>query len=862
MSYIVVENFSAGLDTRRHPLTARPGTLQTLKNAHVSRGGEIEKRKKFVKKFEFSSGMTFGMLASSETIYVFGSTPGSFSVPAGLTFQRLYHPDGHLTPNHYVNEIVYATLYGGKPFVIAKFGTGDVYPYYDGVIVKDFVNGIARSAMANLDGFATHLASCVGDGYTATATGSTLTITGPSSIDYDLSIKIDAPMTATVSVNTAYVAPVLESLAKASFAITAGTFKPAQKVKTLQNAHIDNSKVTGIYAGGTVAGGGVEITGVTGAGFDMNSPPTNPDAYDVGQKVAWSLVYFINQNTSVSGFSGKYYNGGYRSGNDLGGIEVYAPYKFDDDNPTILYNNKEVWIEFNNNPTVNSAISEVIDVSTITASPYNTGRFIAKYGILSGGVLNGIESITVDGVEALGKTIFWNNSNTDTMNAISTQINTYTSTSEYYASVSESKVIMTGAAGTGATLNGHQLIITTVGDVVASGITKFDGGVTAVPANSKKYAIVLGGTFAAGKTATITVIPKLDPNNPIYFGATRVGISNPLAALTFKSKEHIVSGSTLFFSGVNDPTKWGFNGVGAGFINLSNNSGGNENLTGLALYQGKLAAFARRTVQIWAIDPDPANNVQGQVLSNTGAIGAKSIISIGEIDVFYLSDSGVRSLRARDASNAAIVNDVGTPVDNLVLTDLAELTESEKTKCPCVIEPIDGRYWLAIGSKIYVYSYFPGSQVAAWSTYEPGFEPEHFTTKDGRVYVRPKRGTDGVDPNSECIYLYGGDSGNEYDECEVEVVLPYLDGGKPAHMKTLNGIDMTCEGYWKVYIGMDPLATSARDLIATVNQPTFSLGRIMAAGQGTHVGVRLVNNTSGYARLANLIAHFDLNEAN
>ena len=869
MSYIVVENFSAGLDTRRHPLTARPGTLQTLKNAHVSRGGEIEKRKKFVKKFEFSSGMTFGMLASSETIYVFGSYPGSFTVPAGLTFQRLYHPDGHLTLNHYVNEIVYSTLYGGKPFVIAKFGTGDVYPYYDGVIIKDFVNGITRSAMGNVPGFGQHLASCIDSGYTGVYTiwspDDTLTITGPSGVDYDLSIKIDAPMTASVSVSTAYVAPVLESLATASFAITGGTFKPASKYRLMREAHIDNAKVTGIYSGGSVAGGGEEITGISGSGgFDMYSPPIGPggDFGDPGERVAWALTYFINQNTVNTGFSAKYVFEGYRSGHDIASITMYAPYKFDDNDPTILYNDKEVWIEFNDNPTLNSAISEVIDVSTITASPYNTGRFIAKYGVLSNGVINGIKSITVDGVETLGKTIFWNNSNTDTMNAISTQINTYTSTSEYYASVSESKVIMTGATGTGATLNGHQLIITTVGDVVASGITKFDGGVTSVPANSKKYAIVLGGTFAAGKTATITVTPKLDPNNPIYFGATRVGISNPVSALTFKSKEHITSGSTLFFSGVNDPTKWGFTGVGAGFINLSNNSGGNEVLTGLALYQGKLAAFARRTVQIWAIDPDPANNVQGQVLSNTGAIGAKSIISVGEIDVFYLSDSGVRSLRARDASNAAIVNDVGTPVDNLVLKDLESLTDTQKTKCPCTIEPIDGRYWLAIGSKIYVYSYFPGSQVAAWSTYEPGFEPEHFTTKDGRVYVRPKRGTDGSDPNEETIYLYGGDSGNEYDDCEVEVVLPYLDGGKPAHMKTLNGIDMTCEGYWQVYIGMDPLATSARDLIATVNQPTFSLGRIMAAGQGTHVGVRLVNNTSGYARLANLIAHFDLNEAN
>ena len=438
------------------------------------------------------------------------------------------------------------------------------------------------------------------------------------------------------------------------------------------------------------------------------------------------------------------------------------------------------------------------------------------------------------------------------MVALANQINTFTSSTEYIASVSNSKVVMSGIAGSGKSLNGHIISITIIGNVVASAITKFDGGADAVPGNSKHYTITLGGTFATGRNITISAAPTLDANNPFYWGATRVSQSVPVSALTFKSKEHITSSSLLYFSGVNQPTKWGFNGVGAGFINLSNNSGGNEVLTGLALYQGNLAAFARRSVQVWHIDPDPANNVQGQVISNTGAIGASSIVSFGEIDVFYLSDSGIRSLRARDASNAAVVNDVGTPVDNLILTDLAGLTDAQKAACPAIIEPIDGRYWIAIGSKIYVYSYFPNSQVAAWSTYEPGFSVSKFTTKDGRVYAR----------SGNTIYLYGGTTGTEYDNSTVEVILPYLDGGKPAHIKTLNGIDMTCEGYWQVYIGMDPLAVSARDLIATVNQPTFSLGRIMASGIGTHVGVRLVNNTSGYARIANLIAHFELNEAN
>jgi hypothetical protein len=80
-------------------------------------------------------------------------------------------------------------------------------------------------------------------------------------------------------------------------------------------------------------------------------------------------------------------------------------------------------------------------------------------------------------------------------------------------------------------------------------------------------------------------------------------------------------------------------------------------------------------------------------------------------------------------------------------------------------------------------------------------------------------------------------------------------------MKTLMGLDMTCEGEWAVEIGMDPISPNARDLVATVSQPTFTLGRIQATGMGTHVGVRMVNQSPGYARIANLITHFDFNES-
>lgn len=687
MAYLVVENFSAGLDTRKHPLTAKPGTLQLLKNAHISRGGEIEKRKKFAT-FASLPASTFGMEASADTIYVFGSIAAP-TMPTGTTYQRLQHPDGQA-----MTEVVYSTLYGGYPFVLAKFSDGKSFPFYNGSIIGDFTSGVTRSSMGTATALATHLAGVVNSaasGYTATSSGATVTITGPASAEFSPSFTADSPLTVTTATIQTAKAAVAEVVAEGSFIVTGGT--------------------------------------------------------------------------AVSG-------------------------------------------------------------------------------------TNMITSVKIDGVEVLGASVDWTASNSATMTAVASQINTFTSSVEYVASVESSKLVIRAVAGSGTSGNGKIISVTVAGNVTVGSVVSLAGGKAGVAAVSQKstYAIA---NYADGKKITLIVTPTLDSANPLYFGATRVADVQPISALTYKTKAHVTSSSTLFFSGVNQPTKWGVNGTGAGFINLSNNSGGNEVLTGLATYQGNMAAFSRRTVQIWNIDVDPVLNKQGQLLSNTGALGAGSIVSVGDIDVFYLSDSGIRSLRARDASNAAVVNDVGTPVDGLILADMAGMTDAQKSACPAIIEPIDGRYWIAIGSKVYVFSYFPNSQVSAWSVYEPGFSITKFTTKDGRVYAR----------SGDVVYLYGGMNNAEYDNSTVELILPYLDGGKPAHMKTIEGIDMTCEGTWSVEIGMDPLAPNARDPISTVSQPTFSLGRLMVSGIGTHVGIRMVSSSNGYARLANLIVHFKLNES-
>src|SRR3546814_10289233 len=97
------------------------------------------------------------------------------------------------------------------------------------------------------------------------------------------------------------------------------------------------------------------------------------------------------------------------------------------------------------------------------------------------------------------------------------------------------------------------------------------------------------------------------------------------------------------------------------------------------------------------MDPDPDLNVLTQRLQKTGTFAGKSALSYGALDVFYLHSSGVRSLRARDSSNAAYVNDVGIALDPEIRAYMKTLTAAQREAAIAVMESQDGRFWLAIG---------------------------------------------------------------------------------------------------------------------------------------------------------------------
>lgn len=232
--------------------------------------------------------------------------------------------------------------------------------------------------------------------------------------------------------------------------------------------------------------------------------------------------------------------------------------------------------------------------------------------------------------------------------------------------------------------------------------------------------VVVSGTFALNDTFSIALTtPSLAQNRVLGNGF--ITNANPTFVLTFKKKIYLVGdGTNLFFSALQSPST--FNALpsnGNGFMDLSSEYGFSEDVQAVAIYQGKLAVFARRSIQVVGVDPDPAFYSVPQTLENIGTVNGNSVRSIGDTDVLFCSDSGIRSLRVRDSSGNLTPADLGTPIDSLIQ---ARLLSAGTSQMASIVEPISNRYWLSIGNLIYVFSYFPSSGITAWSTYVPSVE--------------------------------------------------------------------------------------------------------------------------------------------
>ncbi|MEC5291591.1 MULTISPECIES: hypothetical protein [unclassified Aurantimonas] len=581
---------------------------------------------------------------------------------------------------------------------------------------------------------------------------------------------------------------------------------------------------------------------------------------------------------------------------DLYAGKVYAVGEFADGSRHHFYDGTRVVDWFDGRAR---AQFTVVDGAVAPATKAS-GRFEVTGGTSSPGV-NRVTSIQINGVTITGGPVDHTGNNASTASALAASINGFTSSPNYTASV-DGQIVVVTAVATGPAVNGNTIVVNVGGDVTGANLSAMTGGAdaqasrleslsvngvpiiasgvnwatsdnvtadaiaaavngltstpdysaTVVDANVNIIAADAGtGPNGYPVTATVSGGLVLAPSTGLQMaqGAAADGGFTPGAFVkTIGSKVYSTSGPNMHYSGIKEPTKWATDTTGAGFIDMSSETSGSEELTALAKYQDFVAVFAERVIQIWVVDPDPANNNQAQVLNNTGTASPRSVTQFGDADLFYLDETGLRSIRARDASNAAATEDIGTPIDTLIAAALIDLTDNERAEINGAIEPRDGRFWLSIKDTVFVFTYFSTAKVSAWTTYKPGFDVERLVPFRRRMFVR----------SGDVIYAYGGLADTlAYDATVAVARIPYLDANEPTRKKHLTGFDAAADGNWEFYVGMDPDDLTTLDKIGALASTSYNHGSVGLYAEATHFSILAKTTGDGAARLGAMVVHFE-----
>lgn len=279
MGYLVLEDFRGGLDARKFRLAAPAGTLTEAINGHITSGAEFEKRKAFVRVANPTEATslpagTFWLLPVATGILAFGSDDlAGADYPAGFAYQRLQHPSvlfgsTYSAGNHAMTEVLWAEVYGGKAFVIARFADTRAFCYFDGTLVSDFTAGLILPHLAahNVN-IATHLVSLIDALENYSAVQVTMTVTGTAAGSGG-KVRLTYTPAQTIPTGTKVRVSGVGGTVEANGDLLTATF--------VDSTHIDLDATTyanAWTAGGTIVTALLDVTGPVGVDYDLELTP-------------------------------------------------------------------------------------------------------------------------------------------------------------------------------------------------------------------------------------------------------------------------------------------------------------------------------------------------------------------------------------------------------------------------------------------------------------------------------------------------------------------------------------------------------------------------------------------------------------
>jgi len=789
LAYTAISDFKYGMDRRRPQDSGVPGTLWLLKNAVITRGGDIERAKKFVEVFALPTG-TFGLFSVRRQRYVFGSGSTPAGMPVGVRYQQLASPSAAD-----MTAMLDARGFDGKVYAVASYADGNVHHFYDGVRVTAW-DGIADSA-ATFTSVAARLADLIDaeSAYSAQAFGDTVEIT------------------AAVPGTTFTAVPSATDNGATTNPTAVGTEVQANVAAVAEVRATGSVEITG----GTAGAGANRVTSVTVDSAELLATAVNW----VGShaSTANALAVEINNNTVTHGFSASAASGVVTI---TAAIGTGATPNTDVVASTVSGDVTTSDTDMSGGVDAVAAVARIYTVD-IGADEKAAGTVTVTGGTSSAGV-NKTSSITIAGEELLSASVDWTTSHDDTATAIAADISSGAGTHGFTAAAIGAVVTITSADGEGRTLDETVITVTNAGDV-----TTTETDMAFINHADDLWKITLDGDA---------------------YQTTGRGSATGTSANVGGNRVFAVAGTLLRYCKINDPLDWTDTSPssGAGFINIANQAEGADTLVGAAKYEQLTAIFARNAIVTYDLQADMTLSAIAQTLDNTGTSAPRSIVSYGANDVYYLDETGVRSLRTRSAIDSAYASDVGSALDPFVQGLIAEVGAGVAAKACAVIEAIDGRFMLALGRYIVVLSQFPSSNIVAWSYIDFGAEISDLVRVDRAIYLR----------SGDKIYAYGGVDGTVYpdaDEFTVEAVTPFISAKDPAGTKMIEGLDIAATNTWKVRVLPDPNYPEQFIDGGTINGTNYHLPANKLTGKTSHYALQLTCSAAGYARLSSTAVH-------
>lgn len=232
----------------------------------------------------------------------------------------------------------------------------------------------------------------------------------------------------------------------------------------------------------------------------------------------------------------------------------------------------------------------------------------------------------------------------------------------------------------------------------ATGATVIDGGVTWQAVVASQVVWQASPLMESGDTepAWPTVSGAAVRDGTIDWTAKPFQITDPhcpqstIVAIA-GAKVFAADGDVIRFSATINAADW--TAVDdAGFLPYGLNTYGSNPVAGMGLYRSNLVVFNAEGMQMWQVDPDPANmaHLDSLPISSTQS---KVLAPIAN-DLLFLSPEGVRSLGIAGGSTNLKAGDVGTPIDPLVRAALKAAMDAGG-KVLATYVPARGQYWLA-----------------------------------------------------------------------------------------------------------------------------------------------------------------------